>query len=89
MEKKRAAIFEDKADEDLTAKDKAVYKHREERKKRWVSFPWTTTLAEQQFNEQYDEEQLADVKKSITSLNERETPKQQKSGDGPTGQGRR
>jgi hypothetical protein len=30
----RAAIFEDKADEDLTARDKAVYKYREERKKR-------------------------------------------------------
>ena len=47
------------------------------------------SLSERQFNEQYDEEQLAGVKKSITSLNERETPKQQKSGDDPTGQGRR
>jgi hypothetical protein len=73
---KRAAIFEDKADEDLTAKDKAVYKYREERKKQWVSFSRSTTLSERQFNEQYDEEQLAGVKKSIASLNERETPKQ-------------
>jgi hypothetical protein len=85
----RATIFEDKADEDLTAKDKAVYKYRAERRKQWDSFSGSTTLFEQQYNEQYDEEQLAGVKKSIASLNERETPKQQKSGDGPTGQARR
>jgi hypothetical protein len=30
---KRATIFEDKADEDLTAKDKAVYKYRAERRR--------------------------------------------------------
>jgi hypothetical protein len=86
---KRAAIFEDKADEDLTAKDKAVYKYRDGRKKQWDSFSGSTTLSERQFNAQCDEEQLAGAKKSIASLNERETPKQQKSGDGPTGQGRR
>jgi hypothetical protein len=88
-EDRRAAIFEDKADEDLTAKDKAVYKYRAERRKQWDSFSGSTTLSEQQYNEQYDEEQLAGVKKSIASLNERETPKQRKSGDGPTGQARR
>jgi hypothetical protein len=56
---KRAAIFEDKADEDLTAKDKAVNKYRAERRKQWDSFSGSTTLSEQQYNEQYDEEQLA------------------------------
>ncbi len=35
---KRAAIFEDKADDDLTAKDKVVYKYRAERKRQWDSF---------------------------------------------------
>jgi hypothetical protein len=33
--------------------------------------------------------QLASVKKSIAELNKKETQKQQKSGDGPTGQDRR
>jgi hypothetical protein len=58
---KRAAIFEDKADDDLTAK---------------------------QYNEQYDEEQLAGVKKSLANLNETGTPNQRKSGDGSTEQAR-
>ena len=56
MMEKRAAIFEDKADDDLTAKDKAVYKYRAERKRQWNSFSGSTTLSEQQYNEQYDEE---------------------------------
>ncbi len=41
---KRAAIFEAKADDDLTAKDKAVYKYRAERKRQWNSFSGSTTL---------------------------------------------
>ncbi len=86
---KRAAIFEDKADDDLTAKDKAVYKYRAERKRQWDSFSRSTTLSEQQYNEQYDEEQLAGVKKSLASLNERGTPKQRKLGDSSTEQARR
>jgi hypothetical protein len=86
---KRAAIFEDKADDDLTAKDKAVYKYRAERKRRWNSFERFTTLSEQQYNEQYDEEQLAGVKKSLATLNETGTPKQRKTGDGSTEQARR
>ncbi len=84
---KRAVIVEDKADEDLTAKDKIVYKYREEKTKQRVSSAGTTYLSEQEFNEQYDEERLAGVKKSIASLDEREAQKQQKSGDIPTGQG--
>jgi hypothetical protein len=86
---KRAAIFEDKADDDLTAKDKAVYKYRVERKRQWNSFSGSTTLSEQQYNEQYDEEQLAGVKKSLATLNETGTPKQRKTGDGSTEQARR
>ncbi len=86
---KRAAIFEDKADDDLTAKDKAVYKYRAERKRQWNLFSGSTTLSEQQYNEQYDEEQLAGVKKSLVILNETGTPKQRKSGDGSTEQARR
>jgi hypothetical protein len=86
---KRAAIFEDKADDDLTAKDKAVYKYRAERRRQSKSFAGSTTLSEQQYNEQYDEEQLAGVKKSLASLNEREASKQRKSGDGSTEQARR
>jgi hypothetical protein len=86
---KRAAIFEDKADDDLTAKDKVVYKYRAERKRQWNSFSGSTTLSEQQYNEQYDEEQLAGVKKSLATLNETGTPKQRKSGDGSTEQARR
>ncbi len=86
---KRAAIFEDKADDDLTAKDKAVYKYRAERKRQWNSFSGSTTLSEQQYNEQYDEEQLAGVKKSLAILSETRTPKQRKSGDGSTEQARR
>jgi hypothetical protein len=86
---KRAAIFEDKADDDLTAKDKAVYKYRAERKRQWNSLSGSTTLSEQLYNEQYDEEQLAGVKKSLAVLNERGTPKQRKSGDGSTEQARR
>ncbi len=89
MMEKRAAIFEDKADEDLTAKDKAVYKYRTERKKQWNSFSGSTTLSEQQYNEQYGEEQLAGVKKSLATLNETGTSKQRKSGDGSTEQARR
>jgi hypothetical protein len=86
---KRAAIFEDKADDDLTAKDKAVYKYRAERKRQWNSLSGSTTLSEQLYNEQYDEEQLAGVKKSLAVLNERGTPKQRKTGDGSTEQARR
>jgi hypothetical protein len=85
---KRAAIFEDKADDDISAKDKAV-KYRAERKRQWNSFSGSTTLSEQQYNEQYDEEQLARVKKSLASLNEREAPKQRKSGNGSSEQARR
>jgi hypothetical protein len=88
MEKK-AAIFEDKADDDLTAKDKAVYKYRAERTRQWNSLSGSTTLSEQLYNEQYDEEQLAGVKKSLAILNEMGTPKQRKSGDGSTEQARR
>jgi hypothetical protein len=86
---KRAAIFEDKADDDLTTKDKAVYKYRAERKRQWNSFSGSTTLSELQYNEQYGEEQLAGVKKSLASLNERKTPKQRQSCDGSTEQARR
>ncbi len=86
---KRAAIFEDKADDDLSAKYKAVYKYRAERKRQWNSFSGSATLSEQQYSEQYDEEQLAGVKKSLASLNEREAPKQRKSGDGSSEQARR
>jgi hypothetical protein len=82
---KRAAIFEYNADEELTSKDKIVYKYREIRSKHWITSR-TTNLSEQDLNEQYDEEQLAGVKGSIAELNKRETQKQQKSGDGPTGQ---
>ncbi len=74
---KRAAIFEDnKADEDLTSQGKIVYKYREERTEQWVSSSSrTTNLHEREFYEQYDEEQLARVKKSIASLNERDAQK--------------
>jgi hypothetical protein len=89
LEEKRAAIFEDRADDDLTAKDKAVYKYRAERKRQWNSLSGSTTLSEQLYNEQYDEEQLAGVKKSLAVLKEKGTPKQQKSGDGSTEQARR
>ena len=89
LEEKRAAIFEDKADDDLTAKDKAVYKYRAERKRQWSSLSGYTTLSEQLYNEQYDEEQLAGVKKSLAALKEKGTPKQRKSGDGSTEQARR
>ena len=89
LEEKRAAIFEDKADDDLTAKDKAVYKYRAERKRQWNSISGSTTLSEQLYNEQYDEEQLAGVKKSLAALKEKGTPKQRKSGDGSTEQARR
>ncbi len=89
LEEKRAAIFEDKADDDLTAKDKAVYKYRVERKRQWNSLSGSTSQSEQQYNEQYDEEQLAGVKKSLAILNEMGTPKQRKSGDGSTEQARR
>jgi hypothetical protein len=89
LEEKRAAIFEDKADDDLTAKDKAVYKYRAERKRQWNSLSGSTTLSEQLYNEQYDEEQLAGVKKSLAALKEKGTPKQRKSGDGSTEQARR
>ena len=89
LEEKRAAIFEDKADDDLTAKDKAVYKYRAERKRQWNALSGSTTLSEQLYNEQYDEEQLAGVKKSLAVLKEKGTPKQRKSGDGSTEQARR
>ncbi len=85
----RAAIFEDKADDDITAKDKAVYKYRAGRKKLWNSLAGSITLSEQQYNEQYDEEQLAGVKRSLAILNEMGTPKQRKSGDSSTEQARR
>ncbi len=49
---KSAAIFEDKADEGLTSKDKIVYNYREERTKQWVSSSGTTNLSEQEFNKQ-------------------------------------
>ena len=77
------------ADDDLTAKDKAVYKYRAERKRQWSSLSGSTTLSEQLYNEQYDEEQLPGVKKSLAVLKEKGTPKQRKSGDGSTEQARR
>jgi hypothetical protein len=89
LEEKRAAIFEDRADDDLTAKDKAVYKYRAERKRQWNSLSGTTTLSEQMYNDQYDEEQLAGVKKGLSVLKEKEATKQRKSGDGSTEQARR
>ena len=64
----------------LKIKDKVVYKYRKERAKQWVSSSRTNNLSEQEFYEQYDKEHLA---------GERDAQKQQKSGDGPTGQGRR
>jgi hypothetical protein len=88
LEEKRAAIFEDRADDDLTAKDKAVYKYRAERKRQWNSLSGTTTLSEQMYNDQYDEEQLAGVKKGLAVLKEKEST-QRKSGDGSTEQARR
>jgi hypothetical protein len=41
------------------------------------------------YNDQYDEEQLAGVKKGLSVLKEKETTKQRKSGDGSTEQARR
>jgi hypothetical protein len=89
LEEKRAAIFDDRADDDLTAKDKAVYNYRARRSKLWNSLAGSITLTEQQYNEQHDEEQLALVKRSLAVLNEKGTPKQRKSGDGSTEQARR
>jgi hypothetical protein len=71
MEKRAARSFEDKADEELTSKDKVVYKYREERTKQWASSSRTTNLSEQEYYEQYDEEQLTGVKESIANLNKR------------------
>ncbi len=89
LEEKRAAIFDDRADDDLTVKDKAVYNYRARRGKLWNSLVGSITLTEQQYNEQYDEEQLALVKRRLADLNEKGTPKQRKSSDGSTEQARR
>ncbi len=80
---KRAAIFEDKADDELTSKDKVVYKYREERSKQLIFSSRTINFSEEYFNEQYDKEQSASVKESIAELNKKETQKQQQFGDGP------
>ena len=89
LEEKRAAIFDDRADDDLTVKDKAVYNYRARRSKNWNSLVGSITLTEQQYYEQYDESQLALVKRKLADLNEKGTPKQRKSGDGSTEQARR
>jgi hypothetical protein len=44
-------------------------------------------MIEEEHNAQYDQEQL--VHEAISRLNKNTTKTQQKSGDGPTGQGRR
>jgi hypothetical protein len=89
LEEKRAAIFDDRADDDLTVKDKTVYNYRARRSKNWNSLVGSITLTEQQYYEQYDESQLALVKRKLADLNEKGTPKQRKSGDGSTEQARR
>ena len=89
LEEKRAAIFDDRADDDLTVKDKAVYNYRARRSKNWNSLVGSISLTEQQYYEQYDESQLALVKRKLADLNEKGTPKQRKSGDGSTEQARR
>jgi hypothetical protein len=69
---KRAAIFETKS---FTSTDG------EERLKQWMSSSKNSNKSEEDFNEQYDEEQLSIVKERIAELNKKETQKQQKSGD--------
>jgi hypothetical protein len=56
--------------------------------KQWMSSSNTTNKSEEDFNDQYDEEQLSIVKERIAELNKKETQKQN-SGDGPTEQDRR
>jgi hypothetical protein len=89
---KRVAIFDDRDDDQLKIKDRSVFMYRWNRLVHWVKTQEEGTSAhmtEEEHNAQYDQEQLDLVHEAISKLNKNTTKTQQKSGDGPTGQGRR
>jgi hypothetical protein len=89
---KRPAIFDDRDDNQLKDEDRSVFMYRSNRLVHWVKTQEEGTsvhMTEDEHNAQYDQEQLDLVHEAITRLNKTTTKTQQKSGDGPTGQGRR
>ncbi len=89
---KRAAIFDDREDNQLKVKDRPVFMYRSNRLVHWVKTQEegsSAHMTEEEHNAQYDQEQLDLVHEAISRLNKNTTKTLQKSGDGPTGQGRR
>ncbi len=87
---KRAAIFDDREDNQLKVKDRSVFMYRSNRLVHWVNTQEEaggSYMTEEEHDEQYDQEQLDIVHAAISRLNKNTTKTQQKIGDGPAGHG--
>jgi hypothetical protein len=90
--KKRAAIFDDREDNQLKVKDRSVVMYRSNRLVHWVKTQEEAEglyMTEEGHDAQYDQEQLNLVHAAMARINKNTTKTQQKLGDGPAGQGHR
>jgi hypothetical protein len=87
---KRAAIFDDREDNQLKFKDRSVFLYRSNRLVHWVKTQEEvggSYMTEEEHDAQYDQEQLDLVHAAMSRLNKNTTKTQQKLGDGPAGHG--
>ncbi len=87
---KRAAIFDDREDNQLKVKDRYIFMYRSSRLVYWVKTQEKTGgsyMTEEEHDAQYDQEHLDLVHAAMSRLNKNTTKTQHKLGDGPAGHG--
>jgi hypothetical protein len=87
---KRAAIFDDREDNQLKVKDRSVFMYRSNRLVYWVKTQKEaggSYMTEGEHDAQYNQEQLDLVHAAMSRLNKNSTKAQQKLGDDPAGHG--
>ncbi len=87
---KRAAIFDDREENQLKVKDRSVFLYRSNRLVHWVKTQEEaggSYMPEEEHEAQYDQEQLDLVHAAMSRLNKNTTKTQQKLGEGPAGHG--
>ena len=84
---KRAAIFDETKDGALTKKDKAVFWHRQERRREWQAVASEVMMNESEWNEQFDQESLQKLRVAEEQLETLLAEHKNSIGHGPAGQG--
>ena len=84
---KRVAIFDETKDGALTKKDKAVFWHRQERRREWQAVASEVRMNESEWNDQFDQESLEKLQVAEEQLETLLAEHKNFIGHGPAGQG--